>query len=65
MEEEKVNLQLTIAEANLILEALGTQPYVKVYQLVAMIQEQATAQLNQRVNGSAGEMALPATEDQA
>lgn len=37
---------LTEAEANLVLEALGNMPYVRVASLVAMIRSQAEAQLN-------------------
>ena len=44
-----VNLQLSIEEANLILEALGDLPFSKVYALIAKIQEQASQQL--RVEG--------------
>lgn len=42
MEANKpVNLTLTVAEVNQILEALGQQPYVQVYQLIAKLQQQA------------------------
>jgi hypothetical protein len=41
-----VNLQLSIDEANLILEALGNLPFSRVYALVAKIQEQASQQLS-------------------
>jgi len=41
-----VNLQLSIEEANLILEALGNLPFSRVYTLVAKIQEQASQQLS-------------------
>ncbi len=43
---KEINLQITIDEANLILEALGNQPFVKVYALIGKIQEQAGQQLN-------------------
>jgi hypothetical protein len=42
----EINLQLTIEEANLILEALGNLPFVKVYALIGRIQAQAGQQLN-------------------
>ena len=48
-----VNLQLSIDEANLILEALGNMPYSRVYALIAKIQEQASQQL--RANGHSQE----------
>ncbi len=42
----EIQLQLTVAEVNQILEALGNQSYKQVYQLVNKIQAQASAQLN-------------------
>lgn len=50
-----VNLQLSIDEANLILEALGNLPFLKVYTLIAKIQDQANQQL--RANGGSEEQA--------
>ena len=41
-----INLEITIDEANLILEALGNLPFVKVYALIGKIQEQAGQQLS-------------------
>ena len=43
---QEINLQLTLAEVNQILEALGQKSYKDVFQLVSKIQAQATAQLN-------------------
>lgn len=43
---KEINLQLTIDEANLILEALGNLPFVKVYALIGKIQQQAGQQLS-------------------
>lgn len=40
-----LTLQLTIDDANLILEALGNQPYVKVFSLITKFQAQASPQL--------------------
>ncbi len=40
-----LTLQLTIEETNLILEALGQLPYVRVSNLVQNIQSQAQPQL--------------------
>jgi hypothetical protein len=40
-----IELALTLEEINVILEALGQQPFVRVHQLIAKIQQQATAQL--------------------
>lgn len=36
-----ITLELTLAETNLLLEALGTQPYAQVYELIAKIHQQA------------------------
>jgi hypothetical protein len=43
---QEVQLTLTIAEVNQILEALGEKSYKDVFQLVSKIQQQASAQLN-------------------
>ncbi|WP_159002082.1 hypothetical protein [Streptomyces sp. NRRL B-3229] len=36
-----ITLELTLAETNLLLEALGTQPYAQVYELIGKIHQQA------------------------
>ena len=41
-----IKLEVTIDEANVILEALGGMPFAKVYALVGKIQEQAKQQMN-------------------
>lgn len=43
----KVTMNLSIDEANLVLEALGNMPYRRVYELVAKIQQQASEQLSE------------------
>jgi hypothetical protein len=40
-----INLQLSVEEANLVLEALGNLPFSRVYALIAKMQEQARQQL--------------------
>jgi hypothetical protein len=40
-----IQLNVTIEEANLILEALGNLPFARVYTLIGKIQEQAGTQL--------------------
>ena len=58
---KEINLQITIDEANLILEALGNLPFVRVFALIGKIQGQAGQQLT---TGSppapAGDAANPA-----
>ncbi len=44
-----LQLTLTVDEVNTVLEALGQQPYVKVFQLIDKIQQQAAEQL--QLNG--------------
>ena len=44
---QEIQLQLTLAEVNHILEALGERPYRQVYQLIVKIQGQAEAQIDQ------------------
>ena len=66
---KELQLKLTINELNLILEALGTQPYLRVYELIEQIQEQAKAQLNGQARkiglGQAGEMEAGTADVQA
>lgn len=42
---KEINFRLTVAEANLILQAVGELPFAKVYQLVTKLQQQAAEQL--------------------
>jgi hypothetical protein len=44
---QEVQLQLTLAEVNQILDALGQKSYKEVYQLILKIQQQAENQLQQ------------------
>ena len=52
---KEVNLHISIEEANLILEALGNLPFVKVFALIGKLQEQASQQLavDGALNGAA------------
>ncbi|MEM9338117.1 MAG: hypothetical protein AAGA66_05270 [Bacteroidota bacterium] len=43
---DKIRLELTVEEANAILNALGQQPFVKVASLIQKIQGQASSQLD-------------------
>jgi len=43
---QEIQLQLTLAEVNQILAALGEKSYKDVFQLLNKIQTQTTAQLN-------------------
>ncbi|QIQ06062.1 hypothetical protein [Streptomyces liangshanensis] len=40
-----LTLELTLDEANLVLEALGQLPYARVYRFIDRIQEEARTQL--------------------
>lgn len=42
-----IQLSLTLEETNTVLEALGQMPYARVYLLIARIQQQATAHLQE------------------
>jgi hypothetical protein len=48
---QEITLTLSLAEANQILEALGELPYVRVYELIAKIQQQAQVQLGAQPQG--------------
>ena len=45
-----MKLELTIAEINMILQALGSAPYAQVFELVQKIQQQAQAQVAEQEN---------------
>jgi len=46
--KREIKLVLTVEEANQILDALGNQPFNKVFALINKIQQQAASQLNQK-----------------
>lgn len=46
---DKIQLDLTIDEANIILEALGQQPYLKVASLIQKIQQEGEAQIQSEI----------------
>lgn len=43
-----IKLELEVEDTNLILEALGQLPFVRVYQVINRIQEQARAQIQEQ-----------------
>jgi hypothetical protein len=49
---EPINIQLTLNEANLVLEALSNMAYYKVHELIYKIQSQAQPQVNKTANAS-------------
>ena len=49
-----LTLELTLEEINALLEALGSQPFKQVHQLITKIQTQATSQLQNAKDESAG-----------
>jgi len=51
---QQLSLNLTLAEINAILDALGQRPYGEVFQLVEKIKAQSQAQLQTRP-GETGE----------
>jgi hypothetical protein len=42
---QDITLKLSVGQINLLLEALGSQPYLRVYELIELLQTQAQAQL--------------------
>jgi hypothetical protein len=52
MSTPTIQLQLSIDDMNLILEALGEQPFKLVYGLVGRLQNQAREQLQGQASGS-------------
>ena len=53
MATKQIQLELTIDETNLILEALGALPFVRVYALIGRIQERARTQLEEPAGAAA------------
>jgi hypothetical protein len=47
MDNQIISLQLSADDINLILEGLGSMPFVKVFTLIGKIQQQAAEQLKQ------------------
>ena len=47
----EINLTFTLEEVNVLLTALGAQPYAQVQPLIAKIQTQGSAQLQAAQNG--------------
>ena len=47
----EIRLTLTLEEVNILLNALGTQPYAQVQPLIAKIQTQGSTQLQATQNG--------------
>jgi hypothetical protein len=45
MNMQTINFTFTLDEANVILQALGKQPYMDVHQLIQKIHAQASAQM--------------------
>lgn len=45
MEETKINLELTVAEVNVILRSLGKHPFEEIAALIARIKAQGESQL--------------------
>jgi len=43
--DREVTLRLSLDEVNLVLEAIGQLPFVRVYALVAKLQQQARQQI--------------------
>ncbi len=58
---KEVNLNLTVEETNLILEALGNLPFVRVYGLINKIQAQAQHQLDSNGHATEAEVAALGT----
>ena len=48
---KNIQLDLTIEDTNLILEALGTLPFAQVYVLIGRIQERARKQIDDQQPG--------------
>jgi hypothetical protein len=52
MSDTTIHLELSVADVNLILEALGEQPFKSVFGLVGRLQSQARGQLQSQPTGA-------------
>lgn len=59
---KEIQLQFTTEEVNTLLEGLGNLPFVRVFQLIGKIQEQAARQINQ-APGENGHATQPETRN--
>jgi hypothetical protein len=64
MSEPTIHFELSIDDVNLILDALGEQPFKAVYGLVSRLQTQARSQLRTEANDAAPAPALAAEDAQ-
>lgn len=49
---EPINMQLSLNDVNLLLEALGGMPYYRVHEIIHKIQSQAQRQVNKITNAA-------------
>lgn len=60
---KEINLILTIDEANLVLEALGNLPFVRVFNLIGKVQEQSSQQIDKENQSNEEDTVKNSTED--
>ncbi len=65
MTDKSINLSISVDQTNLILEALGQLPFVKVYELIGSIQAQAKAQLEENDEAPVEPAAVPSLVENA
>ena len=63
MSEPTLHLELSVAEVNLILEALGEQPFKSVFGLVSRLQTQAREQLQSQPDDGIASESAPVSEE--
>jgi hypothetical protein len=54
MENEKISVTLTVAQWNIVMQALGERPFAQVAALIQEVKTQADAQLAEKAAGSDG-----------
>lgn len=60
MEDTKINLELTVAEVNVVLRSLGKHPFEEIAALIARIKAQGESQLAELQATGANSVAAPA-----
>ncbi|MCI5134963.1 MAG: hypothetical protein Q3M30_17440 [Candidatus Electrothrix sp. Rat3] len=62
---KQIKLDVKVEEANLILEALGNLPFIKVHELISKIHQQAGTQMAEQNNSAVAHDGVAKTIDSA
>ncbi len=60
---KEINLNVNVDEVNLVLEALGNMPFVRVFSLIGKIQKQSSQQINGEERSSEADIPSPDSKE--